>query len=101
MSRLGIDYNTFLDLCPIELYLALKDDTKLREYDSRIISESIRYSTLHLMNIQLEGPKKINNEKKLWSFEWEEKFAKPQTKKEMIAVMKTMAGVTRSKKPKK
>ena len=94
MSRFGIGYDTFLDLVPIELYLALEDDLELRQYQIKTISESIRTSTLHLMNVQLARKDKVRDEKKLWGFSWdgEDEGKESQTKEQMKNIMKSIAG---------
>ncbi len=94
MSRFGIGYDTFLDLVPIELYLAFEDDVENRKYQIKTISESIRTSTMYLMNVQLEKKYKVRDEKKLWGFSWdgEDEGKEPQTKEQMKSMAKSIAG---------
>ena len=94
MARFGIGYDTFLDLTPVEVYLAFEDDMESKKYQVKTISESIRHSTKHLMNVQLARKDRVKDEKKLWQFGWdsEHQGKEPQTKEEMISAMKGIAG---------
>ena len=88
---------TFLDITPLEFYNALIDkekyDTHGIEATVSAICDTIRMQTWYLMNIQLPAGKKISNEKNLMLFPWDHEDSKePQTKEEMIATMKMIAG---------
>ena len=88
---------SFLDTTPKEFYEALRSK---EEYDNntvkatvRAICDTLRTQTWFLMNIQLSAGKKISNEKNLMLFPWDHEDSKePQTKEEMKATMKMIAG---------
>ena len=87
----------FLDITPKEFYHALRDKEKYDTYTVKAtisaICDTIRMQTWWLMNIQLPAGKKISNEKNLMLFPWDDEDSKePQTKEEIIATMKMIAG---------
>ena len=87
---------------PIELYLALEDNMEVRQYQIRTISESIRTSTVHLMNVQLARKDRIKDGQRLWGFSWDKEGGQePQTKEQMKSMMKMIAGHNFSKKKNK
>ena len=103
LSRFGISVSAFLDLTPKEFFLALKDrseyDVDVVEGTLKPICESIRLSTLKLINVQLKRSDQITNPRKLWVHYWEKRvFKKPQTREEMKSVMKSIARAYKKKK---
>ncbi len=84
----------------MEFYLALKDWEEVEIARIRPICETIRISTLWLVNVQLPRKKRINRVEKLWKHIWEKEDKKPQTLQEMKSIMKVIATCTRHKKKK-
>ena len=93
----------FLDITPLEFYNALIDkekyDTHGIEATVSAICDTIRMQTWYLLNVHLPRGKKVSNEKNLMLFPWDDEDSKqPQTKEEMIATMKMIAGGRKNKK---
>lgn len=95
----------FLELTPKEFFEALWEREEHEEHkiiaQVRMICETIRLQTAHLLNIQLPRGKKIQRLSSLMQFDWDKKKAKPaQTKEEMKAIMKVIAGTFKGTKKK-
>lgn len=93
----------FLDLTPAEFYTSLWEKEQHEEdvviAQVRIVCETIRLQTAHLINIQTGKGHKIRNVKKLMRFQWEQEVQPAQTKEEMIGMMKMIAkGLPNKKK---
>jgi hypothetical protein len=100
-----MSFNSFLEITPKEFYAALKDrneyDGELVEANVKMICDTLRIQTKYLMNIQIPKRKdRVKNEKLLMQFPWDIKNNSPkyQTKEEMIATAKQMAGISTKKK---
>lgn len=97
-------FEQFLDLTPREFFEGLREKEKYEEemltYQVRMVCETLRTQTAHLMNQQ---GAKVRNVKKLMKFPWERAAAKPaQTQEQLKVTMKAMAkGWVKTKKPKK
>lgn len=97
---------SFLELTPNEFYLALKSkndyDGLLIETEVKFVCETIRQQTLHQVNIHLQRKDRYKDPTKLFGFSWDKETKKrgkePQTKEEMLAVMKLLAGTHKKKK---
>lgn len=99
LARLGVTIHEFLELTPLEFFLAVDDYDKTKEQEVQIIADTIRLSTWWNVNIQVK--RKIRNPKRLWSHPWDRVVEKkPQTPEEMKNVMKAIAADTKSKQRK-
>jgi hypothetical protein len=69
----------------------------------RVVCETLRMQTFHLLNQQQPKNKKLGPHylKKLMNFKWEKVEKEPQTFEEMKAIMKAVAKGWRGKKTKK
>lgn len=102
LARFGLPLEQFLDLSPKELFDALRErdkhDEELILGQVKVICETIRMQTAHLMNVQ---GAKIRNPKKLMKFAWESGATPAQTAEQMKATMKAIAKGWVTKKSKK
>lgn len=93
----------FMDLTPVEFYYAIKDfdDVELRRIKTS--AEAIRMSTWWLVNVQLPKRKKIRKPNRIMQFWFDAlpEFQKAQTKEQMVATMKLIAGATKNIRGKK
>lgn len=93
LSRFGLQFETFLDLTPKQLFASIREKEKYDEqfvtYQVRMVCETLRTQTFHLLTSQ---GAKIRNVRKLMKFPWEKPEARPaQTAEQMKALMKTIA----------
>src|SRR5262245_54082658 len=84
LSRFGMPLEQFLELTPREFFDALwereQHEQDVVTAQVRIICETIRMQTAHLLNIQLPKLRKIDDLKKIMTFKWEsEKVTPAQT----------------------
>jgi len=92
----------FLLITPKEFYDALKDKGDYDKLEAETIlipiCEAIRLDAFHQVNIQLPRGKKYRSARQLFTFYWDKvrNPKKPQTKKEMKKVMKSIAGAGES-----
>ncbi len=98
--------NAFLEITPKEFYLALKDkneqDGLKVETNVKMICNAIRKSTRHLLNLSGKSLKRpITNDHQIMVFPWDKNTVqKPQTKKEMMDVMRGIAEHYKKRKAK-
>lgn len=105
LSRFGMLFEEFLELTPVEFFDALTDKVKHEEElvlsQVRIICETLRLQTAHIVNVVkgAMGGRAIKDERKLMKFPWERAIKPAQTREEMKAIMKAIAkGVPKKKK---
>lgn len=96
-------WEQFLDLTPKEFFSALQEkedhESNVAFDQVKTICQTIRMQTLLLVNGQRKRP--LRNVKKLWIFSWEkEDITPPQTKEEMVSMMKAIANYHKNKKDK-
>jgi DnaJ-domain-containing protein 1 len=97
LSRFQLDWDQFLQLTPLEFFLALEDNEQTETQKIQIIAEGIRLSTWWLVNLQVK--KKIRRPEKLWGLPTDGMARKePQTRDQMKNVMKAIAADTKNKK---
>jgi hypothetical protein len=103
LSRLGLSIAEFLEITPGEFYEALHDrnkrDLNIAEATSLPIASAIRLQTWWQVNIQLPPNKKIKRPEQFMTLPGDEQVSKePQTKEDMVAMMKLIAAATKGKK---
>ena len=64
----------------------------LVESNVKIICDTIRVQTYYQLNVQLAKKDKVKKPSDLIAFPWDDKTVKRQTKKQMVNVMKAIAG---------
>ena len=93
LSRFGLSVNQFLDITPLEFWLAIKDKDEYELSKIKPVCEAIRMETWWLYNAAVDRRSKIRKKERLMTFPWdkERSLKKPQTREEMKDVMKLMS----------
>jgi hypothetical protein len=103
LSRFHLTWDQFLDLCPVEFWLALKDHERCEEDKVKPVCEAIRMSTLWLVNVQLPKKYRVKKKEKIMSFAWDKNRTKrvPQTAEQMKSVFQAIVSDTHRREDKK
>lgn len=99
VSRFGLTLDQFLQLTPLEFWLAIKDKDEYELSKIKPVCEAIRMQTWWLYNVAADRRSKIRKKERLMAFPWdkERELKKPQTREEMKDTMKLMASGKRRK----